>query len=249
MKKLLLMFLLFTASSAYAVPQLDLALCLDSSGSVSSSDFQLQLDGTAASIENPAVVPPNGSVRITVLQFGSSVSIEVPPTVIDASNAASVATAIRNISKSGGGTNMSACINAASTAITGAAPASTKRIIDLSTDGRPNNELATTNAATAAQAAGVDALNALLVGSGVDATFMGGLVFPQPEGGTNGFATIIPDFASYEAAITTKIQTEVVVLPPVTPDAIPTLSEWGVILLIFLLGLSSWISVGRKKRD
>ena len=244
MKRLLLIILFFTASSVYAVPQLDLALCLDSSGSINSGDFQLQLDGTASSIENPAIVPQDGSVRITVLQFGSSVSMEVPPTVIDASNAASVATTIRNIAKSGGGTNMSDCISAASTAITGAAPASTKRIIDLSTDGRPNSQPNTTNAAAAAQAAGVDALNALLVGPGVDPTFMGGLVFPQPNGGSNGFATLIPDFASYESAITTKIKTEIV-----PPNAIPTLSEWGLILLTFLLALVSWVGVGRKRQN
>lgn len=245
MKKLLFILLFITGANAYAAPALDLALCLDSSGSVNAADFQLQLNGTAAAIEDPAIVPQNGSVRVTVLQFGSAVTTEVPPTEITAANAAAVAATIRAITKGGGGTNMSGCITAATTALTGAAPAAAKQVIDLSTDGSPNNQAATTAAAAAAQVAGIDALNALLVGTGTNVPFMTGLVFPQPDGGTDGFTTVIADFAAYEAAIAAKIQAEVAP----APDAIPTLSEWGLFILTFLLILASWVGVGRKKQN
>lgn len=236
MKYILSLFLILLGSNLYAAPKLDLALCMDSSGSVSAADFLLQLNGTAASIEDPSIVPQNGTVRITVLQFGSAVTVEVAPTIITAGNAATVATAVRAIAKSGGGTNMSGCIDLATTTIMAAAPASTKQVIDLSTDGQPNNAANTTASATAAAAAGVDALNALLVGGGTNPAFMGGLVFPQPNGGNNGFSKEIANFSEYETAITKKIRAEVA---PGGSQAIPTLSEWGMFALIFLLILVS----------
>lgn len=157
---------LMMAGIVHAQPKLDLALCLDSSGSVSRSDFQLQLDGAAAAVGDPAVMPQDGSVRLTIIQFGRDVSVELPPTAVTAANVASLTSRIRNISKGGGGTNMAGCINEAVNQITSAVPASVRQIIDLSTDGVPNDATATTTASRNAQAAGVDVLNALGVGSG-----------------------------------------------------------------------------------
>ncbi len=247
MKYILSVFLLLFGFNLYAAPKLDLALCIDSSGSVSSTDFQLQLNGTASSVGDPTIVPQDGSVRISVIQFGSSISVEVPPTVITAANAASVATTIRNIVKGGGGTNMSGCINTATTTLTSAAPAATRQVIDISTDGQPNSQANTNTAAAAAKAAGIDAINALLVGSGTNPTFMGNLVFPQPNGGKNGFSIVINSFANYKTEIARKIKAEV--KPPViSSQPIPTLSEWGLIFLVLMLIFASVKSSGISLR-
>jgi len=233
------------AGAAHAQPQLDLALCLDSSGSVSSSDFQLQLDGTAAAVGDPAIMPQDGSVRLTVIQFGSSVSVELPPTEVTAANVSSVTTRIRNITKGGGGTNMAGCINEAVAQITGATPVSARQVIDLSTDGQPNDSAATLTASQAAQAAGIDAMNALGVGSGIDVAYLESIVFPQPAGGDNGFVTVTADFSAYAQEIARKIQIETRTAGGMV-EPIPTLGEWSIILLAALLVLVGSTALRRR---
>ena len=243
--------------NAHADPDIDLAFCIDGSGSMSAAEFQQQLDGTAAAIENSLIVPQDGTVRVSVFQFNSNASIDVSPTVITPATAANVATAIRGIVQIPALTNMSACINLASSTILSAVPASTRQIIDMSTDGRPTQptlpispESVVTVAANAAQTSGIDALNALLIGNLTDSQFMAGLVFPQPDGGNNGFTVKIDNFNEFADAIAQKIRREIavvppVVIPPVVPPvippvvpsvtSIPTLNEWGLIILAFTL--------------
>ncbi len=114
---------------------LDLAMCMDASGSVSWGEFQLQLEGTAAAIENPEIVPHDGSVRLSALQFSSWTRVEVPPTIITEENATQVAKRIRSIRKLGGGTSIHSCINTAVSKSTSASPSSAIKVIDVSTDG------------------------------------------------------------------------------------------------------------------
>jgi hypothetical protein len=62
----------------------DLVICLDSTGSLSDAEWQLQLDGTAMGLQ--AVLSPDfltSMVRITVIQFWSTTNVRIPPTVID----------------------------------------------------------------------------------------------------------------------------------------------------------------------
>lgn len=115
-------------------PNVDLALCMDSSGSVSAANFQLQLEGTAQAIEN--VVPRDGTVRVSALQFASAATVELNPTIIEEDNVQAIADKIRAIRKTGGGTSIHACIDSATTLIANALPASSMQIIDVSTDGQ-----------------------------------------------------------------------------------------------------------------
>lgn len=198
------LFLMSTAAHGQA---LDLALCIDSSGSISAANFNLQLEGTAQAVQS--AVPTDGSVRLTVLQFGSAITVEVPPTVVTANRKAAIVATIRRIAKGGGGTNMSGCIDGAVQAIIGAGSPSQRQVIDISTDGSPNNRTATSTAATNARTAGIDALNALLVGSGTNKPFMDSIVFPRPAGGNAGFTESVPNFGAYATAIRRKISIEV----------------------------------------
>ncbi|MDZ7811546.1 MAG: carboxypeptidase regulatory-like domain-containing protein [Arhodomonas sp.] len=97
----------------------DLAMCMDGSGSVSGSDFQLQLEGTAAAVENPDVFPHDGSVRLSALQFSSGTRLEIAPTPITRESAPDVAERIRNIRKRGGGTSIHSCIKNATATLQG----------------------------------------------------------------------------------------------------------------------------------
>lgn len=185
----------------------DLGLCMDSSGSISAADFQLQLQGTAAAIENPAIVPHDGSVRLTVMQFDSATRVEVPPTILDESNAATLAERIRAIRKSNGGTSIHSCINTATQQLSGALPRAAVRVIDLATDGGSSLAQAQ-QAATNAQNAGIDALNALAVGSGADLNVLNAIVFPRTGGPDDGFVVEIDTFEEYAQAIAMKIRRE-----------------------------------------
>ncbi|WP_456415891.1 IPTL-CTERM sorting domain-containing protein [Thiolapillus sp.] len=229
----------------HAQPKLDLALCLDSSGSVSNSEFQLQLDGTAAAVADPAVMPQDGSVRLTIIQFGRDVYVELPPTEVTAANVASLTSQIRNIVKGGGTTNMAGCINEAANQITSAVPASARQIIDLSTDGVPDNAAATTTASRNAQAAGIDVLNALGVGAGVEIAYLETIVFPQPAGGNDGFVVVTADFTAYAQEIARKIRIETQTNAGVV-QAIPTLGEWAMLLLGASLMLAGGIFMRRR---
>ncbi|MEM8960297.1 MAG: Calx-beta domain-containing protein [Acidobacteriota bacterium] len=186
---------------------LDLALCMDGSGSISGSEFTLQLNGTAAAVEDPTVVPHNGTVRISVLQFNSNTRFEIEPIVIDRNNAAAVAQRIRSIGKLNGGTAIHSCVSAAAPILTQATPFSAKQIIDVSTDGRSDRNQAYA-AANSALAQGVDVINAIGVGSGIDLTLLNNMVRPQPQGGPEGFVITVGNFGQYADAIAQKIQRE-----------------------------------------
>ena len=109
---------------------------MDSSGSVSRSEFQLQLEGTARAIEDADIVPRDGSVRVSVTQFASGAYVELDPVIVEEDNVAEVGDAIRAINKRGGGTSIHSCIDRASDLITNASPAAPLRVIDVSTDGQ-----------------------------------------------------------------------------------------------------------------
>lgn len=186
-------------------PNVDLALCMDSSGSVSTADFQLQLEGTAQAIEN--VVPRDGTVRISALQFDSTAKVELNPTIIEEDNVQAIADTIRSIRKSGGGTSIHACIDRATTLISTALPASSMQIIDVSTDGQSTQSLAVA-ASNRAKEAGIDVLNAIGVGSGISTSLLNAIVFPQPVGGDRGFVLTVKNYQEYMNGITGKIQRE-----------------------------------------
>lgn len=186
-------------------PNVDLALCMDSSGSVSAADFKLQLEGTAQAIEN--VVPRDGTVRISALQFASAATVELNPTIIEEDNVQSIADKIRAIRKSGGGTSIHACIDRATTLVSAALPASSMQIIDVSTDGQSTQSLAVA-ASNRAKTAGIDVLNAIGVGTGISTSLLNAIVFPQPVGGDRGFVLTVKNYQEYMNGITGKIQRE-----------------------------------------
>ncbi|MEC7547020.1 MAG: carboxypeptidase regulatory-like domain-containing protein [Pseudomonadota bacterium] len=201
-------------------PSLDLALCMDGSGSVSNSEFQLQLEGTAQAIENEEIVPRDGSVRVSAIQFSSSSSVHLEPTIIEEDNVESVADAIRSIYKRGGGTSIHSCIASATSLLNDSQPESLIQVIDVSTDGQSNYSAAV-NASSNAAGAGIDVLNSIGVGNGIDNSLLNAIVFPQPSGGDRGFVINVDGYQEYIDGISTKISLE---------TKIPDLTLGGLVL-------------------
>jgi uncharacterized protein YegL len=212
-------------------PKTQLAMLLDGSGSIMADDFTVMLTGLADAIENPDCVPQDDSVELTVIQFGSSTRTEVPPTVIDATNASLIAATVRGITKTGGGTPMASAIALAIAEITGSASFGTaaKQVINLSTDGAPYSPPDTETARNDAIAAGIDEIDVEAIGYFPAVEWLRDrIVYPQP--GTihgpgyarwpppaPGWVRLVDDFDAYAAIIGGKLG--MILQPSAVPEA------------------------------
>ncbi len=165
MKKLLSAFVVFASlifsGVAIAVPSVSVTFALDESGSVSSSNFQLQTQGFINALEG---LPTDGSVEISIIGFGSYAPNVLSPTVLDSTTSATIRAALANNSQSRGGTNIARAIDASASLL--AASSAPTTVIILATDGQSNFSSAVASA-TNAKNAGID-IAAIGVGSGVD---------------------------------------------------------------------------------
>jgi uncharacterized repeat protein (TIGR01451 family) len=83
-----------------------LVMLLDGSGSIAATDWTLQVEGLAAAISNENTFPHDGSVELTVIQFGGGnwdppspglAKVEIGPVKVNESNNYSLAESIRNL--------------------------------------------------------------------------------------------------------------------------------------------------------
>ena len=145
-----LSFLLILSGSLFAAPSVSVTFVMDESGSVSSSNFQLENQGFINALNG---LPTDGSVEISIVGFASSSQTIQSPTVLTSANFNTVKAALEANVQNSGGTNMSGAINHAAGLLN---PSSTAtKIICLSTDGAPNSSSATTTAATNAKNSGI----------------------------------------------------------------------------------------------
>ena len=99
----------FTVGDRGSIDDTQLVMLLDGSGSISSGDWTLQLEGLAAAIENNETFPHDSSVELTIIQFGGGsinwpyapgyAKLEIGPVVINEANYAAIANTIRNINQ------------------------------------------------------------------------------------------------------------------------------------------------------
>jgi uncharacterized repeat protein (TIGR01451 family) len=133
--------LIITAIAVLTSTPTQLAMILDGSGSISSSDWSLMKEGLARSIENSSIFPHDGNVELTVVQFGGTkAQVELAPTIVTKSNYASIGTKIRSMYQLGSSTPMSCGIRLAADQLRniGNFNASKRQIINLVTDGVAN---------------------------------------------------------------------------------------------------------------
>jgi hypothetical protein len=185
---------------------LALSLVMDGSGSISGAEWQLQLQGYANAISDPAVVPQDSTVAINVIQFSSpGYEFEaIPFTIIDSqATANAVAASILGISQLRGLTCISCGIYLGRDTLL-AYGFGDRMVIDVSTDGYWNRGI---NPLTAAMDVvdnyGITAVNTL--GIGVDVTFN----YPTP----GSFAMRVDDYTEFGDAIKLKIRREIVPEP------------------------------------
>ena len=234
-------------------PVVAVGILVDSSGSILSPQFDLMLNGIGAAVEDTECIPHDGSVELSVVQFGTDESEELEPTVITSANAASVATTIRNISKGGGSTNMTEGFMQMLTTMQSSANFATtdKQVINLSTDGDPNSEVDAVAARDAAITAGVDEIDAEGIGDLLDVNFLKDeIVYPQPghlvdtDGYVPGWVDTPSDFEEYAAGLCTKFQQ---IIPEPEEEFVP---EPGAVVLLGsgLMGLAGYATLRLRLR-
>lgn len=225
---------LLAAAVTPAAAAVELCAALDGSGSISTAQFALQLEGLARAVEDPAVVARDGSVTLAVVVFMWGAAVEVPATVVGGEeDALAIAAAVRAISPVPWPLNHRTDMVAAIQACLGQFRDPAARwVIDVSTDGGHSASLGSDPIAArdAAVDAGLDALNALGVGA-ADFAFLERLVWPQPASPPpgDGFVVAVPDFAAYVEAMREKVRTEVAleVAVDVKPGSCPNPFQVG----------------------
>lgn len=177
-------------TSAHAAVTTQLGFLIDASGSIGTTNFNTMRSGYAAAL---GALPTDGSVELSVYTFASGTVQVVAPTVISSTAIRdSVISLINGMGYTGGGTDTAAGINAITAAMVGSSSYSSglASIINIATDGVPNSTSAAIVAATAAKAAGIDALTAEAIGS-VNFNFLRDLVFSPLAGPCNDCGTIL----------------------------------------------------------
>jgi uncharacterized protein YegL len=166
-----------------------MGFCLDSSGSINGSEWDIMIDGLTSAMSDPNILPLDGSVEMCVVIFGSSSREVFPPTVIDSGNIGDIINDIENITRDvGSSTNMAAGINECVASMLKSNNYSTAwKVINLSTDGIPNSAPEAEAAVTAAIAAGIQELDAEAIGSGANCTWLADdIVVPDGPGKNSG---------------------------------------------------------------
>lgn len=209
------------ATSASAVPiKTGLSVVIDGSGSISSTDFNLQKSAYASVFGDSSVLVANGAVVVNVIQFSDSAQVE--QTAIRISSEADRTTlinAINAMSQLNGLTAIGDGINLGrsnmDTFLSGVAAsekdASLTKIIDVSTDGGNNSGADPVAATDNAIAGGYSAVNCLAVGAG-DCSFMTG----------DGTVFSATSFGDLEPVLEEKVRQELGTDVP-TPSALALL--------------------------
>jgi hypothetical protein len=204
-------------AAAQTAVDLELFLSLDNSGSISSTEYNLQREGYALAFEDAAIQSaiaskPNG-VAVALGQWSTTAQpgLAVPWTLLtNAADSNAFAAAIRSITQFQSGSTCVACgINAATTSITTNAFTG-PQIIDVSGDGSQNQNDTGGRPATAplardaAAALGIK-INGLAI-EGSEANLLSW--YDANVRTSDGFVSAAPNFAAFDAAVKLKIERE-----------------------------------------
>jgi len=178
----------------------DLALCIDGSGSISSSNFDLQKDAYVSVLNNASVLPRDGSVAVAVYLFSAKVTQVYDLTVIDNTTISGLISAINGMTQTGGLTDIARAIDAARDELLNNPDgrSAADKIIDVSTDGIQTVPGDPAAAATNAIALGIDYVNGLGIGPGANLSWV-------PTGSNKW---MVDSFDDFEDTLEDKIVTE-----------------------------------------
>ncbi|MCI0530712.1 MAG: IPTL-CTERM sorting domain-containing protein [candidate division Zixibacteria bacterium] len=230
--------LLVIALALSAAAATDIVFVVDGSGSISPADFQLMKDGIDSALTS--CLPQDGSVRVGLVQFSSTAQRELSMTTVTLGNLAAISAAVTGMTQLNAATNYEIAIDTACAVISGSG-ADVKALCFVS-DGVPNQGNTNTAALSLnASGCGYTRLDAFGVGiAPVDEPTLKALVFPQPDSTPPGMYIAVTDYQEFKDGICAKVSGVV--------GAIPTLSEWGMILFAAVLFASLVWYLRRQRR-
>lgn len=198
-----------SAPATTTAVSLELSLVVDVSGSVSSSEYNLQMEGYALAFESStlhsAVASAGSGIAVNLIQFSSSAAESIPWThLTDAASANSFAAQIRGANRLfTSGTNIESGIDAASQSLANNNFNGTRSVIDVSGDGQGANGTARDNAL----ANGVTTINGIVISDS------NGSLKTHYEnnvaGGQGSFVASAASFEDFEPEVLSKIEREV----------------------------------------
>jgi hypothetical protein len=211
--------LIFGLSSAHAaLVDLGLSLVIDVSGSISTSEYNLQMDGYGAAFRDPAIQTKllsgeQGAVAVNAVFFASSAfttSLDTFQILSSVADLNAFAGTLENFTRPGsGGTDIQDGMAKSLALLTGVGgPQTTNLIMDVSGDGTSSPSAVQTQR-DAAAAAGV-AVNGLPIGSSFIADFYTNNVITS-----DGIVVPAASFPDFERAVLTKIEIEAGSIPQV----------------------------------
>lgn len=224
---------------------IELALVLDGSGSIGTTDFGLQTQAyqnifSSGTFYDDYIVGGD-QLYVSSWQFSNTTQKEQDWFLIDDNaSAAAFGATFADIDYMSSWTNTSDAINAVSADILSNAIDGDQMVIDISTDGTPcvagacpQDYALSVVAATTAANNGIT-LNAIGVGANIDNNYLDAITQPS-----NGFYTTASDFSAFETALAGKLFREINEPPQ-------SVSEPGT-LALFGLGLAGLVATRRRK--
>jgi hypothetical protein len=219
-----------STSLAATIVSTELVLSVDVSGSVNSSEFNLQRQGYANAFRNPtiqeqiAALP--GGIATTLSYWGSNAEQSLPWFhITDAASANAFADAIAATTRPfSGATGIANAIDFAKNLLDTNDYDGNRKVIDVSGDGRDN-----VSGLAKLQAARDNAVNAGVVINGLpilsnrsdlDKYYQDNVI-----GGSGSFTIPANDFSTFEKAVTKKIGREIVDSKPQVPEPLTILGS------------------------
>lgn len=259
------------AISAFAAGEsrgaiIDLGFMLDGSFSVSSTQYN---QASTALSQALGQIPTSGAnqYRLAVTSYGSSSGVDiVAPTIVTAANQATIQTQVASAAKAGGTTNTSGAITYMFDLFNDDGGLGDTTLFNITTDGSPNSQSATGDAAFTAWQSGVDGISFEAVGSGVSSSSAqnnmaqvaglgtsgdstAGMVLSPgdaiPNATTTGFVIPVADFDAYADAINAKV--EQVVIDTGGGDGSPNVIPLPAGMPLMLAGIGAFAFMRRRQ--
>lgn len=201
-----------------ALVDLELQLLVDVSGSISTSEFQLQRDGYEAAFRDATIISKIesgvlGSIAVQFIEWSSANGQDVVVNwflISDALTSNAFADLIRDAGRSfSGNTAPGSAINFGAS-LFGNTHTGSRQVMDISGDGIQNTGADTSDARDAALGLGIDTINGITIGANASLT---SFYANNVVGGANAFLTNAASFGDFAGAINAKISREISQVP------------------------------------